>query len=63
MRQRFWYLAQLFTKPGMQAKGVGQALLSKTLQHHAQRNGADNRALITMAYNTVPGGLYVRNGV
>src|SRR3712207_292660 len=28
MRQRFWFLAQLFTKPGAQAGGVGQALVS-----------------------------------
>jgi GNAT superfamily N-acetyltransferase len=62
MRQRFWFLAQLFTEPGAQAKGVGQALLSKTLQH-AERNGAENRALITMAYNTASTGLYVRNGL
>ncbi len=62
MRQRFWFLAQLFTEPGAQAKGVGQALLSKTLGH-AERNGAGNRALITMAYNTASTGLYVRNGL
>ena len=61
-RQKFWYLAQLFTEPGAQAKGVGQALLSRTLEH-AERNGAENRALITMAYNTASTGLYVRNGL
>ncbi len=62
VRQRFWFLAQLFTEPGAQAKGVGQALLSKTLEH-AERNGTENRALITMAYNTASTGLYVRNGL
>jgi len=62
IRQRFWYLAQLFVRPGTQAKGVGQALLSKTL-HLAERRGAENRALITMAYNTASAGLYVRNGL
>lgn len=62
MIQKFWYLSQLFIKPEMQAKGVGQALLSKTLQQ-ARRNGADNRALITFAYNTASTGLYVRNGM
>jgi len=62
MRQRFWLLAQLFTEPGAQAKGVGRALLSKTFEH-AERNGAENRALITMAYNTTSTGLYVRNGL
>jgi GNAT superfamily N-acetyltransferase len=62
MRGRFWYLAQLFTRPTAQAKGVGQALLSKTLSQ-AERNGAGNRALITMAYNTASTGLYIRNGL
>lgn len=62
MRQRFWYLAQLFVRPGTQAKGVGQALLSKTLEQ-AERRGAENRALITMAYNMASAGLYVRNGL
>jgi ribosomal protein S18 acetylase RimI-like enzyme len=62
MSQKFWFLSQLFIKPETQARGVGQALLSKTLQQ-AQRNGATNRALITTAYNTVSTGLYVRNGI
>ncbi len=62
MMQKFWYLSQLFIKPEMQAKGVGQALLSKTLEQ-ARRNGADNRTLITFAYNTASTGLYVRNGM
>ena len=62
MRQRFWYLAQLFVRPGIQAKGVGQALLSKTLGQAEQR-GAENRALITMAYNTASTGLYIQNGL
>jgi GNAT superfamily N-acetyltransferase len=62
MTQKFWFLAQLFIKPGTQASGVGRTLLSKTLDQ-AQRNGADNRALITLAYNPVSAGLYVRNGM
>jgi len=62
MSQKFWFLSQLFVRPETQARGVGRALLSKTLQQ-AQRNGADNRALITTAYNTVSTGLYVRNGI
>jgi GNAT superfamily N-acetyltransferase len=62
MSQKFWFLSQLFIKPETQARGIGQALLSKTLRQ-AQRNGADNRALITLAYNTVSTGLYVRNGM
>ncbi len=60
--QKFWYLSQLFIKPGIQAKGIGQALLSKTLQQ-AQKNGTDNRTLITFAYNTASIGLYLKNGL
>jgi len=44
--------------PQTQAKGVGQALLSKTLMQ-AQRNGATNRALITPAYNITSTRLYL----
>jgi GNAT superfamily N-acetyltransferase len=62
MCQKFWFLAQLFIRPGTQASGVGRALLSKTLEQ-AQRNDADNRALITLAYNSVSTGLYVRHGM
>jgi ribosomal protein S18 acetylase RimI-like enzyme len=62
MSQNFWFLSQLSIKPETQARGIGQALLSKTLRQ-AQRSGADNRALITLAYNTVSTGLYVRNGM
>jgi GNAT superfamily N-acetyltransferase len=62
MRQSFWYLAQLFVRPGTQAKGVGQALLSRTLRL-SERKGAENRALTTMAYNTASQGLYIRNGL
>jgi GNAT superfamily N-acetyltransferase len=62
MRQSFWFLAQLFVRPGTQLKGIGQAMLSRTLQH-AEENGAGNRALITMAYNTASTALYVRNGL
>lgn len=60
--QKFWFLSSLFVQPETQAKGVGQTLLSRTLQQ-AQRNGADNRALITFAYNMTSTGLYVRNGM
>ena len=58
----FWCLSQLFVKPETQAKGVGQALLSKTLLQ-AERNGAANRALITFAYNIASTGLYLQNGL
>jgi GNAT superfamily N-acetyltransferase len=60
--EKFWFLSQLFVRPETQAKGVGQALLSKTLMQ-AQRNGATNRALITPAYNIASTGLYLNNGL
>jgi GNAT superfamily N-acetyltransferase len=62
MTEKFWFLSQLFVRPQTQAKGVGQALLSKTLMQ-AQRNGATNRALITPAYNIASTGLYLNNGL
>ena len=62
MTERFWFLSQLFVRPQTQAKGVGQALLSKTLMQ-AQRNGATNRALITPAYNITSTGLYLNHGL
>jgi GNAT superfamily N-acetyltransferase len=61
MTESFWFLSQLFVRPETQAKGVGQALLSKTLIQ-AERNRATNRALITPAYNTTSTGLYLNNG-
>jgi hypothetical protein len=42
--------AQLFILPDIQARGVGQALMSRTLDEAAS-NGAENRALITLGYN------------
>jgi GNAT superfamily N-acetyltransferase len=62
MSQRFWFLAQLFVRPELQAKGTGQALLSRTLEQ-AQSHGATNRALVTFAYNPKSTGLYIRNGM
>lgn len=62
MTERFWFLSQLFVRPETQAKGIGQALLSKTLMQ-AERNGAANRALITPAYNIASTGLYLNNGL
>jgi GNAT superfamily N-acetyltransferase len=60
MTEKFWFLSQLFVRPKTQAKGIGQALLSKTLMQ-AERNGATNRALITPAYNIASTGLYLNN--
>ncbi len=62
MTDKFWCLSQLFVRSDTQAKGVGQALLSKTLMQ-AERNGAANRALITFAYNIASTGLYLQNGL
>jgi GNAT superfamily N-acetyltransferase len=62
MTERFWFLSQLFVSPKAQAKGIGQALLSKTLMQ-AERNWATNRALITLAYNITSTGLYLNNGL
>jgi ribosomal protein S18 acetylase RimI-like enzyme len=62
MTERFWFLSQLFVRPETQAKGIGQALLSKTLLQ-AESNEATNRALITPAYNIASTGLYLNNGL
>jgi ribosomal protein S18 acetylase RimI-like enzyme len=62
MSERFWFLAQLFVRPGLQVQGIGQALLSRTLEQ-ARRNGAENHALVTFAYNIRSTGLYIRNGM
>ncbi len=62
MTEKFWCLSQLFVRPETQAKGIGQALLAKTLMQ-AERNGAANRALITFAYNIASTGLYLKNGL
>ena len=62
MRQWFWFLSQLFVQPGAQAQGIGHAMLTRTLRH-AEENGAANRALVTMGYNTASTGLYIQNGL
>src|SRR4029077_3269167 len=62
MSEKFWCLSQLFVRPEAQGKGIGQALLAKTLMQ-AERNGAANRALITFASNIASTGLYLKNGL
>ena len=62
MTERFWFLSQLFVRPDSPARGIGQALLSKTLMQ-AERTGGTNRALITPAYNIASTGLYLNNGL
>jgi GNAT superfamily N-acetyltransferase len=59
---RFWFLAELFVSPDRQGSGIGDALLRRTFEH-ADKVGADNRALITFSFNTVSQGLYVRHGL
>ncbi|MBL6081358.1 GNAT family N-acetyltransferase [Belnapia sp. T18] len=58
----FWYLSQLFIRPDLQASGVGQGLMARTLEL-AAHHGATNRALITLGYNMKSAGLYLRNGL
>jgi ribosomal protein S18 acetylase RimI-like enzyme len=56
-----WFLAQLFCVPGRQGGGIGDELLTRTLDH-ARKSNAANRALITFAFNAVSQGLYIRHG-
>lgn len=58
----FWYLSQLFIRPDLQASGIGQELMTRTLEL-AGRRRASNRALITLGYNMKSTGLYLRNGL
>jgi GNAT superfamily N-acetyltransferase len=58
----FWFLAQLFVDPDVQARGVGRILLEKTLEQ-AQACNAGTRALITFAYNPFSTGLYAQHGL
>jgi GNAT superfamily N-acetyltransferase len=58
----FWFLAELFVAPGLQGRGIGDALLKRTLDH-ASKAGAQNKALITFTFNTVSQGLYIRHGL
>jgi ribosomal protein S18 acetylase RimI-like enzyme len=57
-----WFLAELFVAPGRQGSGIGNELLKRTLQH-AQTSGTTHKALITMAFNRVSQGLYIRHGL
>jgi ribosomal protein S18 acetylase RimI-like enzyme len=58
----FWFLAELFVSPDHQGRGVGDALMTRTLEH-ASKAGVTNKALITFAFNTVSQGLYIRRGI
>lgn len=57
-----WFLAQLFVSPAQQGCGIGNELIRRTWEP-AQKKGATNKALITLAFNTVSQGLYLRHGM
>jgi ribosomal protein S18 acetylase RimI-like enzyme len=57
-----WFLAELFVAPGHQGRGIGNELLTRTLEH-ARKSGAGTKALITFTFNTVSQGLYIRHGL
>jgi GNAT superfamily N-acetyltransferase len=57
-----WFLAQLFVAPGHQGRGIGNELLTRTLEHADKAKAAD-RALITFTFNRVSQGLYIRHGL
>jgi len=59
---QLWFLAELFVAPGRQGQGIGNELISRTLQHASQA-GATERSLITFAFNVVSQGLYARHGL
>jgi GNAT superfamily N-acetyltransferase len=59
---RLWFLAELFVAPDQQGRGIGNELLTRTLEH-ARKAGASEKALITFAFNAVSQGLYIRHGL
>jgi ribosomal protein S18 acetylase RimI-like enzyme len=59
---RLWFLAELFVAPDQQGRGIGNELLSRTMEH-ARKAEASERALITFAFNNVSQGLYIRHGL
>src|SRR6266566_3857909 len=56
-----WFLAELFVSPVHQGRGIGNELLTRTLDQ-ARKVGATNKALITFTFNTISQGLYIRHG-
>jgi ribosomal protein S18 acetylase RimI-like enzyme len=57
-----WFLAELFVAPDQQGRGIGNELLTRTMDH-ARKAKASTKALITFAFNTVSQGLYIRHGL
>lgn len=62
LRGPLWYLADLFILPEYQGKGIGGALIEKTLGSWKNRMIA-NKALITPAFNRASVSLYMRHGM
>lgn len=56
-----WYLAQLFVASSHQGRGIGRALLERTLRH--ERENATTRALITFGFNLAALTLYLQYGL
>ena len=65
MTETFWFLSQLFVRPETQARGVVQALLSKTLMQVATktRTSPSSNALLSVQPNLLVTFLSVRNCV
>jgi ribosomal protein S18 acetylase RimI-like enzyme len=57
-----WFLAELFVAPDQQGRGIGNELLTRTMDH-ARKAKASTKALITFAFNAVSQGLYIRHGL
>lgn len=62
MRGSLWYLSHLFILPEYQGRGIGKALLERTLEY-CTKTGSKLRAVITMAFNPSSIALYMRNGM
>jgi ribosomal protein S18 acetylase RimI-like enzyme len=62
VRGRLWFLSHLFILPEHQDKGVGKALLSKTLEY-GERRKSDIHGVITMAFNPASIALYMKYGM
>lgn len=57
-----WFLAQLFISPDRQNRGIGHALIARTMQQ-AEKRSAKTKALITFAFNRASQSLYIRHGL
>lgn len=60
LRGSLWFLADLFILPEFQGKGIGGALIKKTLESWKGKR-ITNRALITPAFNRASVSLYMRH--